>query len=465
VSDGAPRRRHPTRHFSARAGVLILAVALLAGCSSQPARPSAVHRARPSTTTTTSASSTTTTSAGQPVPDLRQVAWRAGLDGAVFAQPVIAGSRAFVATEADNVYALDLATGRILWKANIGNPLTDVVQRAGCGNIDPLGITSTPVADVATNTLYVVGETSNAAGPGTVERRLVGFDMSTGRVVRTADADPTGGGDDQIDLLQRPALVLDAGRVDVGFGGLYGDCGYYHGWVVGVSTTPGVPNIEFDATAGGSGGAIWQSGAPPSIDAAGNLFVGTGNENSQGTAGYYESVVKLSPGLVPRASFRDTRATGDLDLGTGAPMLLPDGNVFAVGKTEIGYVLRQSDLGLVARIPGVCGSDPDGREALDTVHDTVFVPCAGGGIQEVHLASDSLGWRAGQVNSSPVLADGVLWALAYPDGLLQALDPSTGRVLQSTNVGPVAHFATPALSGSTLVVATQSGQVVAFTGQ
>jgi outer membrane protein assembly factor BamB len=387
------------------------------------------------------------------------VAWRAQLDGAIYAQPVVSGAMVYLATEADDVYALDLSSGRVVWKASIGSPLTGVVARAGCGNVDPLGITSTPVADTASHTLYVVGEITAS---GTVHRRLVGLDMGTGQVVRSADADPTGGGDRQVNLLQRPGLVLDGGRVDVAFGGLYGDCGYYHGWVVGVSTTPGVANLQFNATAGGSGGAIWQSGAPPSLDAAGDLFVGTGNQNSQGTAGDYESVVKLSPTLVPEASFRDREATGDLDFSTGAPVLLPDGDVFEVGKTDIGYLLRQSDLHEVATIPGVCGSDPDGRDAFDTASDTLYVPCRGGGIQAVDLGTRTLRWHGGAVNSSPVLGDGRLWALAYPGGTLEALNPANGAVEQTAQVGRVATFATPALAGTTLVVGTASGQVIAF---
>jgi polyvinyl alcohol dehydrogenase (cytochrome) len=452
-------RAVPPGRLAAPALAFVCAAVVLAGCSSG-------HGTATSTTTTSSTTTsiprTTTTTTAPAVPSLTSAAWSTAVDGAIYAQPVVVGSRLFVATEDDDVYALSVDTGQVLWHASIGTPLTDVVEYAGCGDIDPLGITSTPVADAANNTLYVVGEITNGADPPTVHRELVGFDMATGKVVRTADADPTGGGDSQINLQQRPGLVIDDGRVDVGFGGLFGDCGYYHGWVVGVSTTPGVANIEFDTTTGGSGGAVWQGGAPPSVDAAGNLYVVTGNQNSQGTAGYYESVIKLSPTLVPEASFRDTAATGDKDFGTSTPLLLPDGTLFAVGKTDIGYVLEQSDLSLVASIPGVCGSDPDGRIAFDSATDAAYVPCRGGGIQEVDLATDSLGWKAGTVNSSPILAAGSLWALSYPGGTLQALNPVTGTVEQSTGIGQTANFATPAYADGLLLVANAAGTVEAF---
>lgn len=440
----------------------LCAAAVLAGCSAgHGSATSTTATTSPSTTTTSVLQGTTTTTAPA-VPSLASVAWKAAVDGAAYAQPVIVGSRVFVATEDDDVYALSLATGQVLWHASVGTPLTGVEGYAGCGDIDPLGITSTPVADTANDTLYVVGEISNGADPPAVHRELVGFDMATGKVVSTADADPTGGGDSQINLQQRPGLVIDGGRVDVAFGGLFGDCGYYHGWVVGVGITPGASNVQFDTTAGGSGGAVWQGGAPPSVDAAGNLYVVTGNQNSQGTAGYYESVVKLSPTLVPEASFRDTAATDDEDFGTSTPLLLPDGTLFAVGKTDIGYVLEQSDLSLVASIPGVCGSNPDGRIAFDAATDAAYVPCRGGGIQEVDLRTDSLGWKAGTVNSSPILAAGSLWALSYPGGTLQALNPATGAVEQTTDIGQTANFATPAYGDGLLVVANATGAVEAL---
>lgn len=447
--------------------VASLCLMVQAGCSSgeSPTRPKESSSSSPTSSTTARSA---TTSTGTPAttspasPNLSATAWKTMVDGAVFAQPLVVGNDVFVVTEDDGVYALALASGQVLWHTTIGTPLTRVAQYAGCGDIDPLGITSTPVASTATNTIYVVGEVSNGAVPPAVHRELVGLNMSTGQVVRSVDADPTGGGDSQINLQQRPGLVIDGGRVDVAFGGLYGDCGFYHGWVVGVSETPGVPNIEFDTTSGGSGGAIWQGGAPPSVDAAGDLYVVTGNQNSQGTAGYYESVVKLSAALTPEASFRDTEATDDEDFGTGDAILLPNGTLFAVGKTDIGYLLEQSDLSEVARVPDVCGSNPDGRLAFDPATDAVYVPCRSGGIQEVKLATDSLGWKAGTVNSSPILAGGTLWAVSYPGGTVEALNPTSGAVEQSAAVGQTANFATPAYADGLLVVATAEGEVEAL---
>ncbi|MDQ2727919.1 MAG: PQQ-binding-like beta-propeller repeat protein [Actinomycetota bacterium] len=430
---------------------LILAVVLV-GCGSSV-------RTR-STSPSTGATPTTTTTPG-PLGPL----WTAPLDGAaVYATPVMALGRVFVVTEADDVYALDAHDGHVLWRANIGSPLANVAARAGCGSIDPLGITSRPVLDPATSTLYAVGEVSSGGSSPIVHRQLVGLDASTGKVVRSANADPTGGGDDSVDLQQRADLALAGGRVYVGFGGLFGDCGTYHGWVVGVSEQAGPGNVEFNVTPGNEGGAVWEPGGP-SIDPAGNVFITTGNRNNPDDPNvrYAESVVKLSPTLIEEASFTDPVATGDGDLGTDSPTLLPNGTLFAVGKTNVGYVLRQSDLGLVARIPGVCGSDPVGSNAFDAATDTVYVPCRAGGIQEVDLAHNRLGWRHGEVNATPVLAVGSLWALHYPNGTLQALDPATGAVRRTAPVGAVPTFATPFVADGLVLVGTTSG-VKAFSG-
>ena len=234
----------------------------------------------------------------------------------------MAFGRVYVATEDDDVYALDAHDGHVLWHANVGTPLTQVDRFAGCGDIDPLGITSTPAIDTATGTLYVVAEVSNGADPPTVHHQLVGFNAYTGQVVRSADADPTGGGDSIINLQQRGALALGRGRVYVSYGGLAGDCGFYHGWVVGVSETAGPGTVEFNATPGQQGGAIWEPGGP-AIDSVGNVYVSTGNRNNPDDPNvpYAESVVKLSPSLDLEAHFTDGVATGDDDLSTDSPSL------------------------------------------------------------------------------------------------------------------------------------------------
>ncbi len=394
-------------------------------------------------------------------------AWTAPLDGAaVYGSPVVADGRVFVATEDDDVYALDAHDGHILWSANIGAPLRDVAGQTGCGDIDPLGITSTPAVDTATSTLYVAGEVSHA-GSVPVQHLVVGFNLFTGQTVLRKSADPVGGGDSLPNLQQRAALAVANGRVYVGLGGLAGDCGTYHGWVVGVDETGSRPNVQFDVTPGFTGGAVWNGGGGPSVDSQGDLYVTTGNQNSGAATQtpYAEAVVKLSPNLSVLAHFQDSHASGDADLGTGDALLLPDGDLWTAGKTDIGYLLRQSNLTQAHAITGtVCGSDPDGGSTYDAATDSVYVPCRGGGLQQIDLATDAIGWRSGSVNSSPILVDGGLWAGRAGSNVIQELNPASGTVMQQVDTANgLPTFATASAADGLLLIGTDAG-IEAFDG-
>ena len=394
-------------------------------------------------------------------------AWSNALDGASeYGQPVVAAGRVFVATEDDNVYALDAHDGHVLWHHNIGAPLTNVSNAVGCGDIDPLGITSTPVIDLARSTVFVVGEVSTG-GALPIHHQLVGFNIYSGDVTLSASADPTNpGGDGVKQIQQRAALAVGNGRVYVGYGGFAGDCGNYSGWVVGVDETGARPNAQFRVMAPtAQGGAIWQGGAGPTIDSSGNVYVTTGNPNGGTNGPYAESVVKLTPGLAPLAHFQDPFAGGDSDLGTGDALLLPGAEVFAVGKTNNGYLLHQSNLTQVHSIAGtVCGSDPDGGEAYDAATHSVYVPCRSGGIQQVNISTFATGWQQGAVNGGPILVDGELWAAGYNNSELQQLNPVNGAVLQTLPISQgLPTFASPSSADGLLLLGTNDG-VVAFDG-
>ena len=402
-----------------------------------------------------------------PSPTDVRVAWTAELGGAVRGQPLVADGRILAATETDRVVALDPRTGRVLWSTSVGTPLTGVTATVGCGNIDPLGITSTMVVDPATHTLFVVGEVSESGGR--VHHRLKGLDITTGAVRVSADVDPPlQDGESPLHLLQRASLALANGRVYVSYGGHIGDCGRYHGWVVAADVTDPARQMSFEIAPDGEGGAIWQSGGAPAVDAAGNVYVSTGNANPFPPQGgpdpkrYTESVVELSPELRPLAVYKDTTAGGDDDLSTGNPVLLPDGRVFTVGKTQTAFLLDSRDLRLLARVPGICGSDPDGGPAYDPATDRVFVPCRGGGIQVVELSGPRLGPRLEGADSAPIVVGSTVWALDSGADRLAAFDAASGNRRQSVRVGAdVPVFASPSAGLGLLLVGTTDG-VTAF---
>jgi outer membrane protein assembly factor BamB len=270
------------------ATVLVTAAALLmAACTDgRPTRAADPSLAPPSTSATASATGSTPASSGpgdwlgyhadqartgavdDDSPGSVRVAWRARLGGAVRGQPLVAGGRIVAATETNRVVALDPGSGRVLWSTSLGPPLTDVAATAGCGNIDPLGITSTGVIDRSTGTAYVVGEVSD--GHGGVRHRLAGLDLATGRIRVSADVDPPlPHGESPVHLLQRASLALGNSRVYVSYGGNLGDCGTYSGWVVGAELADPTSRVSFRVATNGQGGAIWQGGGAPALDADG----------------------------------------------------------------------------------------------------------------------------------------------------------------------------------------------------
>lgn len=74
-------------------------------------------------------------------------AWTTALDESIFAQPLVIGSTVYAATENNTVYALDASNnGAQLWQRHLSTPVP--LNQLPCGNIDPYGITGTPVIDV-----------------------------------------------------------------------------------------------------------------------------------------------------------------------------------------------------------------------------------------------------------------------------------------------------------------------------
>src|SRR5256714_9299136 len=190
--------------------------------------------------------------------------WTKQLDGAVYAEPLVVAGRVLVATENDTLYALDARTGRVQWRLSMGAPLP--LSALPCGDIDPLGITGTPVYDPRTGLVFAVAEIT---GPAHI---LVGVDVKTGHLRVRRVVDPPG--TDPRAHQQRGALALWGNRAYVAFGGLYGDCGNYHGLLVAARTDGAGPLLTYQVPTTREGG-IW---APPGpvTDTQGKLYVAVG---------------------------------------------------------------------------------------------------------------------------------------------------------------------------------------------
>ena len=223
---------------------------------------------------------------GTPDPQSLSKIWSTQLDGSVYAEPLVVGNRVIVATEGDSLYALNPHSGNILWHTNVGTPVP--LSSLPCGNIDPLGITGTPVYDPTTGLVFAVAE---IGGPTHI---LVGLDANTGQVKirRLVDTD----GMDPQAHQQRAALTLANGMVYIAFGGLDGDCSDYIGRVV-ASRTNGQGSLLVYRVPTPREGGIWATPGP-SVDSSGNLYVSVGNGAiTDGQWDHSDSVLKLSPTL------------------------------------------------------------------------------------------------------------------------------------------------------------------------
>ncbi len=380
--------------------------------------------------------------------------WKQPLDGTVYAEPLVVGGQVIVATEHDTLYALDASTGRVQWHTNVGTPVP--LSSLPCGNIDPLGITGTPVYDPQTGLVFAVAEIQ---GPAHV---LVGVDVKTGQVKVRRIVDPPGA-NPQVHQ-QRAALALYGGTVYIAFGGLDGDCGDYHGMVVASRTDGRGSLLKYQVPTPREGG-IWATPGPV-IDAQGNLYVSVGNGAvTQGDWDRSDSVLRLSPalqledGFAPQSWQSDNAS--DADLGSMGPVLLPNGMIYANGKTGQGYLLRADHLGGIGgQIQTITFCSSYGGAAVSGL--TLFIPCTDG-LRQLQLASGTNlvpGWQAPQqVTGSPVVGGNTVYSLDPAGGMLYALDAATGSVRATISVGPTSRFATPTLYQSSIFVGTLTGIV------
>jgi outer membrane protein assembly factor BamB len=370
------------------------------------------------------------------------------LDAAVYAEPLAIGPNVIAATEANTVYALDADSGEVAWTTNLGRPVD--ASSLPCGNIQPTsGITSTPVADPATGVLYVAA----FLAPATHE--LFALRLRTGHVLWHRSIDPAGM-DPQTQQL-RSALTLANGRVYAAYGGLFGDCGTYYGWVAAVAADGTGDLIDHQVPTSNAGG-IWAPSGP-SVDDDGNVYVTTGNSfNDSFDLG--DSVIKLSPNLKRLDSFTPGNwpelNAGDADLGSVGPTLLPDGHVFQIGKQGVGYLLSSADLGGIGGelfSSQVCSSSFGG-----TAHDghLVFVPCTDGLVAlRVSEERFAVAWRADGVRAGPpIVAGGLVWTVDESAGSLLGFEPDTGRRVVDRQVGTTSHFPSPSASSGCLFVPT-----------
>jgi hypothetical protein len=331
------------------------------------------------------------------------------VDGAVYTQPLwvpgvtIGGTFhnvVYVATQHDSVYAFDADASPCvtLWQANLLDTLHGGVGDAPVvwndvgnvfyhcfGDIYPeVGVTGTPVIDPNSGTLYLVSasETPGAGSgactlpPGAFYHRLHALDITTGNekfqapVTIAAQIVGTGDGSGLVTFNsqlhhQRSGLALSAaGTVYLAFAA-HEDQTPYHGWLLGYDAS----NVQqqliiFNTTPNGGLGGIWGGGGAPAVDAGDDVYVATGNGIFDANAtvmpfnDYGDSVLRLTAGggtMQISGWFtpfnQSALSAADTDLGSGAPVLLPDQAaphlhlLVEVGKDGLVYLIDRDNMG------------------------------------------------------------------------------------------------------------------------
>jgi outer membrane protein assembly factor BamB len=432
------------------------------------------------------------------------------LDGAVYAEPLVYHGLVVVATENDSVYGIDARTGAVRWRFHFGSPASQssIQSTPGCGDggdIFPLGVTSTPVIDRSLDEVFVAGEVQ---APGTnnwtgLQHWLVGASIRNGRILFRHRIDPPGAntastyyvGDEQ----QRAGLTLANGRVYVPYGGLDGDCGQYHGYVVSVSES-GAGRLGVYQVPTQREGAIWETnGAVAGPGSKADLYVATGNGSATGPPfDHGDAVIRLSPDLKELGYWAPTDwaqlNADDLDLGSAGPIQVPRTDLlFEIGKADpngvsVGYLLSETHLGHI----GGQLFPPNGHLAEGTVCQAggyvfganaaavvgrgasaktyIYVACSTGTEAIVVTGGPHPSFkRAWHVNGGdfangpPLVAGGRVWAIDWDNNILVGMRMTTGKVVVSENLDQVEHFATPAVGDGMLFVPTAGG-VEAFYG-
>jgi predicted lipoprotein with Yx(FWY)xxD motif len=444
------------------------------------------------------------------------------VSGQIYAQPLAVGDSVIVATENDWVYSLNDETGAINWSLSLGKPWPNTV--VGCEDLTPnIGITSTPVYDSSTGTVYVAAELNNAANAYAPDFDLFAINAAAGAVdwktpVQGAPVNDPARPFDPLTERQRASLLLLGGAVYMGFAS-YCDYQPYVGYVAGVNTATHALTMWTDESGStDSEGGIWQSGGGLMSDGAGRIFVATGNGVSPapgpGTSPPGElgdSMVRLAvqPGgsLVAKDFFAPANApvlaAHDQDFGSGGPIALPfgtsahphllmeagkDGRIFLLDRDNLGGRNSKTDHpvyvtptaypgqgGHPAAFAGSGGADyiyyhggVDFTRALKFNTTTAALTDAG------HTPD---AFRGG--SGSPVItsngtdpASAVMWEVntggdGSTHGTLEAFDAiptASGQLpmLWSGPIGTANKFSVPATDSGRVYVGTADGHVIGF---
>jgi outer membrane protein assembly factor BamB len=422
------------------------------------------------------------------------------------------------ATNQNHVIGFHAATGAKVWDVTLGPPVPKsslASLKNNCGNIDFLGVIGTPVIDAGSRTIYL---SSEQASGSTSSHNVYALDADTGATrsgwpvdvsAKLASASPRF---NPLPAHQRGALAIVGGRLIVPYGGHWGDCGDYRGWVVSISLSDPTQMTTFATRA--MAGGIW---APGGVASDGiSVFFSTGNTQAMTNSftppamyGDGNTVFKLPPDLAKTGATTEYYVptnwsaldAADDDLGGMGPLLMdvegatPSKLVVQFGKDSKMYLIDRDAMGgqsapLAAPVvanpmgaivgAGVTYQTASGHYALFRGNPSGCPAGQSGALAAVKITPGSpptaaLAWCAGpaQSNKAPAVSmtdavgtDAMVWIIGN-DNKLRSYDADTGTVV--FNGGPagdtmstVATFQTPIFVRGRVFAASNT-QVYAFT--
>lgn len=340
------------------------------------------------------------------------------VDGQIYAQPLYLPqvnipnkgtyNVVYVATQNNSVYAFDAsatsANPATLWHVNLGTPIA--VYDAE-GPWPAVGILSTPVIDATTGTMYVVAEVNGANPPFW----LHALDVTTGQDKMTPVGINGGYSGDSLSFscYQRMGLALNP--VNNWIYIAFGSCS--HGWVFAYDKSSLEQKAIFNDTNGAAGGGLWASGGAPAIDdSTGDAYLMSGVDsgdqewiNGSTMTGYNDAFLRLSANDLSVLDYFSpdnnyTLAVSDVDLGSGANVLVPGSSTYphelvGGGKDGTIFVVNRDSMG---------GFNDTSNNVLQTVHtgatqyNNIFdTPVYWNGSLYFHCNDDVLrafGWNA-----------------------------------------------------------------------
>lgn len=433
------------------------------------------------------------------------------VDGYVYGQPLYMSNISingtthnvvYVVTENDSVYAFDAdAVGSPLWKKSLLMGGTTIPQANVGSTIYPvIGITSTPVIDPSTNTIYVLAETLEQSTNYIF--RLHALDLSTGNEKFGGPVQLTDPNFAPKEQLQRGALMMANGYIYIPFGS-HGDHQPYKGWIFAYSASTLSKAVAWNDEGTGTSGGIWGGGGPLSIDANGDVFATSGNGNFDGSVNFGESFIKLSPNLSVLDYFtpynHTALSTNDIDLGTGGLLLVPTlsgtfpqiaigtgkmPSIYVVNRDNMGHVGSTSDSQIIQRLDnaiGISGTTTDRAFLTPAYFNGSVYFVANGDV----IKAFSLNASTGQLSSTPsskgsfvfpfpggqpvVSSNGtsgnaIVWVMDHASGAaLHAYNAANvaQQLYVSPSLGTGAKWAVPTVINGKVYVGT-SGQLVCF---